>query len=201
MIYNKIYKTNNVWGNKPNKLLQSIWSYYNPKNIELEFLDLGCGQGRDSLFMLQKGFKVTAIDNSFKGIENLRETIKTKKLPKNNITLLCSDMKDFKIEKGKYAIISAFTSLQFLSRKDGLQLIERIKKNILPRGFIIVSGFTIDDPGHKDSGYYFKPQELRKLFVDFDIIFYREKEILDKGHISNPKPHKHSIVEMIARKN
>lgn len=52
MNYNKIYKNNsNVWGSKPNELLQKIYSQVDAGS---EFLDLGCGQGRDSLFMFKE---------------------------------------------------------------------------------------------------------------------------------------------------
>jgi len=95
MKYNKIYKNNNnVWGSEPNKLLQRI---YNRVNAGSKFLDLGCGQGRDSLFMLKRGFKVTAVDNSQEGIKKIKEAVQTNNLSISNINLLCEDIKTFKI--------------------------------------------------------------------------------------------------------
>lgn len=203
MRYNKIYKKNNVWGKEPNKLLQNVCNYYNKK--KLEFLDLGCGQGRDSLFMLQKGFKVTAVDSSREGIKKIKESIQANNLSISDINLLCEDIKTFKIEKNKYTIINAFNSLQFLLKKNALWLIERIKKAVKSKGYIIISGFTTKGSPYKtttiDSRCFFEPQELKKIFSDFKIIFYDEKVILDKGHPGKPEPHKHNIVEMIAQKN
>jgi len=65
MDYNQIYKTEHVWGKNSNELLKSIYTYIPAGS---EFLDLGCGQGRDVLFMLQNGFKVTGIDNAEEGL-------------------------------------------------------------------------------------------------------------------------------------
>jgi cyclopropane fatty-acyl-phospholipid synthase-like methyltransferase len=143
MKYDKIYKNNNVWGRKPNELLQKINGQI---DVGSEFLDLGCGQGRDSLFMLKKGFKVTAIDNSREGIKKIKESIRANNLSISDINLLCKDIKAFKIKKNKYTIINAFNSLQFILKKDVLKLIEKIKKSVKSRGYIIVSGFTVHDP-------------------------------------------------------
>ena len=152
--------------------------------------------------MLRKGFKVTAIDNSQEGIKKIKESIRANNLSISDINLLCEDIKAFKIKKNKYTIINAFNSLQFLLKKDALKLIEKIKKSVKSRGYIIVSGFTVHDPFYKkmNSSCCFEPQELRKIFSDFNIIFYDEKEILDQGHPGMPDPHKHNVVEMIAQK-
>ncbi|MDD4901482.1 MAG: methyltransferase domain-containing protein [Patescibacteria group bacterium] len=198
MNYNQIYKNNSeVWGSRPNKLLQKI---YNQADAGSEFLDLGCGQGRDSLFMLKKGFKVTAVDSSREGINKVKESVLASNLSALDIFLLCEDIKNFKIEKNKYGIINVFNSLQFLLRQDGLKLIEKIKSAVPNKGFVIISGFTTDDPSYNGGSCYLKPRELKKLFSGFNLIFYHEKEMPDKGHAGKPEPHKHHVVEMIARK-
>ncbi len=186
---------------KPNKLLQKI---YKCVNMGGDFLDLGCGYGRDSLFMLQNGFKVTAVDSSCKDIEQLKEFIQCHNLPLSNINLLCKDIRTFDIQKDKYAIINVFNSLQFLSKKEALILIDKIKIALKNRGYIIISAFTTDDPLYKktisNSRCFFKPQELKNKFSDFNIIFYEEKIIHDIAHPKSPEPHLHGIVRLIARK-
>lgn len=202
MKYNQIYKNNNVWGNQPNELLQKIYSQL---NTGANFLDLGCGQGRDSLFMLQKGFKVDAIDNSQEGINKIKEFIQANNLPIDNINLFCNDIKNFNITKNKYDITNAFNSLQFLSKKEALKIIEDIKCNIKNNGYVIISGFTVNDPLYKkmnnDGRCFFESQELRKIFSDFNIIEYKEDIIEDKGHPGSPEPHQHGVVKIIAQKN
>lgn len=201
MNYNKIYKHNHVWGGEPNKLLQRI---YNLTDSGSEFLDLGCGQGRDALFMLRKGFKVTAVDNSQEGIKKVKQAIRANNLPLADINLFREDIKTFEIVKNKYTVINAVNSLQFLLKKDALELIEKIKKAVKDQGYVIISGFTMEDPFYKKTNNRdsccFEPLELKKLFSDFKIIFYNEKEALDKGHPGKPEPHKHNVVEIIARK-
>ncbi len=201
MKYNQIYKNNNTWGKHPNELLQKICNLF---NIGANFLDLGCGQGRDSLFMLQKGFKVDAVDNSQKAIEQIKKSIQADSLPIANINLFCSDISSFDITKNKYDIINAYNSLQFLPKKEALKMIESIKSNIKDNGYVIISGFTTSDPFYKkinnDKRCFLGPQELRKIFSDFNVIEYKEEIIKDKGHPGSPEPHTHGIVKMIAQK-
>ncbi len=201
MKYNQIYKNNNVWGNQPNVLLQKIYSRLKPAT---NFLDLGCGQGRDSLFMLQKGFNIDAVDNSQEGINKIKEIIHSNNLSIANINLFCNDIINFNILKNKYAIINAFNSLQFLPKEKSLKIIANIKNNIKNKGYIIISGFTTNDPLFKktnnDKRCFFTPKELKILFSDFEIIEYREKNIKDDGHPGSPEPHQHGIVQLIAQK-
>jgi SAM-dependent methyltransferase len=198
---NQIYKNQNVFGSEPNKLLQEICSQLPTGS---EFLDLGCGQGRDALFMLQQGFKITAVDNSPEGIKTIREFIQTNNLPLSSINLFCQDIEIFYIEKDKYSIINAFNSLQFLPKKKALRLIDNIKYKIKNQGYIVISGFTIDDSLYNktinDSRCFFETQELKKLFSDFNIILYEEKIIKDKGHAGRPESHTHGVVEIIVKK-
>lgn len=202
MKYNQIYKNNNnVWGNQPNELLQKI---YCRLKAGMNFLDLGCGQGRDSLFMLQKKINVDAVDCSQEGINKTKEGIQKNNLPGDNINLFCSNIKDFKITKNKYDAINAFNSLQFLSKKEVLKIIKNIKNNIRSNGYVIISGFTTADPSYKkiseDQRCFLKPRELKKMFSDFNIVGYKEEIIKDKGHPGNPEPHQHGIAKIIAQK-
>lgn len=201
MNYDQIYKNKNVWGNQPNELLKKI---YKRLNAGANFLDLGCGQGRDALFMALKGFKVTAIDRSQEGIKKIKEFIQAKKLSPVNINLFCEDIRNFNIEKNKYNLINAFNSLQFIPKKDALKIIGNIKSSVKNNGYIIISCFTTSDPLYKKRNNhthcFFKPQELKKIFSDFNIIKYKEEIIKDKGHPGNPEPHTHGVVKMIAQK-
>jgi SAM-dependent methyltransferase len=55
-----------------------------------QLLELGCGQGRDTLFFAQNGFRVTAADYSQAGIRAIEEKARTAGLTQN-LTSLCLD--------------------------------------------------------------------------------------------------------------
>lgn len=199
MEYNKIYKNNkDVWGKKPNKLLQIAWKKVQSSSW---FLDLGCGQGRDSLFMAKKNFKVTAVDISKEGIRNIDLMAKKYDL---DIRTVSQDIKNFKINNNRYTIINIFDALHFLEKKDALELIKKVKKNLKQGGFVIISDFSTKDllfkkEKNKTKGF-FRPKELLKLFSHFNVLLYKEFSIIDSGHPGFEQLHRHQIVELVAQK-
>lgn len=198
MKYDKIYKNNNnVWGSEPNKLLQKI---YNQANAGSEFLDLGCGQGKEAFFLAKKGFNVTAVDSSKVAIKQIKEKAEKNKLP---IRAICRNATNYKIKNSKYDIIAAMNVLQFLEKEEVMNLIKNIKTGLKNNGLIVLSAFTTKDASRqskKKLRYYFKSEEMKRYFKDFKILYYSEKIISDSGHPSMPWPHQHGIVEMIAQK-
>jgi cyclopropane fatty-acyl-phospholipid synthase-like methyltransferase len=198
--YNKIYKSNkSVWGSKVNPIIGKALKFFKTKQ-GLKALDLGCGQGKEAFFLAKKGFDVTAIDSSSAAIKQIKEKTKNYKLP---IKSICRDVANYKIKKGGYDIIAAMNVLQFLEKKEVMNLINNVKAGLRNNGLAVLSAFTTKDASRqskKKLRYYFKQGEMRYCFKDFKILYYSEKIISDSGHPSMPWPHQHGIVEIIVCK-
>lgn len=67
--YDKYYQTENLFGEPYPELIAFFAEY--PKKGKV--LDLGCGQGRDSIALARLGYSVTGIDNSIVGIEQMNQ--------------------------------------------------------------------------------------------------------------------------------
>lgn len=199
MSYNKTYQNNpNLWGNKPNNLISMFEKDFEPNS---NVLDLGCGQGRDALYMAKKGFNVVAADSSSTAIEQLLEKAKQEQL--TNITAKCIDVNNFNLESDKYQIINIHNLMQFIGKDNNLKLINNVKNNLSPNGFVIIKAFTTKDPEYLKkiaTHTFFEPNELKKLFNSFKIRHYIEHIIKDIGHGNKPEPHYHGIVELVAQK-
>lgn len=184
---------------KPSILLNIIWKELIPKS---RFLDLGCGQGSDSLFMAKNDFKVTAVDISKEAINALREDAKNYGV-ENLIETTASDVRDFQIQGNTYDAIQMSNVLQFLTKEDAMRMIENVRGAIKDKGYILISAFTDKDPSFdrfKTERKYFESQELSKLFLDFSILYYYEGVVLDQPHKGMSKPHKHGVARLIAKK-
>jgi len=62
----------------PNSFASRTYKLIKPKHKTL--LDLGCGNGRDSLYLARKGLYVTAVDWSKSGLDQLRKLAEQKKI-------------------------------------------------------------------------------------------------------------------------
>ncbi|HET8856086.1 MAG TPA: class I SAM-dependent methyltransferase [Nitrososphaeraceae archaeon] len=77
-IWDKVYSNDSsFFGDEPSKFALICYEEFVKHKIQ-KILELGCGQGRDSIFFASKGLEVYVIDSSKVAVENLR--IKTKEL-------------------------------------------------------------------------------------------------------------------------
>jgi len=74
--YNKHYLQENYFGESYKEMLEFFDTLPRTKKV----LDLGCGQGRDSISLGRMGFTVTGVDISSVGINQLNEICELEKL-------------------------------------------------------------------------------------------------------------------------
>ncbi|MGI0030063.1 MAG: class I SAM-dependent methyltransferase [Nitrososphaeraceae archaeon] len=87
-IWDKIYSDDSAFfGEDPSDFAQICYSYFKKYGVK-RILELGCGQGRDTIFFASNGFDVYAIDASKVAIQNINQKIRQK-----NISL---DLRHFK---------------------------------------------------------------------------------------------------------
>ena len=159
-------------------------------------LDLGIGQGRNSIPLAELGFNVTGVDYSTKCLEICKNTC-------NKLNLVKSDIRTFDIEKDKYDIILSGYVLHFLHKNDSYQIIENIKNNIKNNGIVYISVFSLEDPRFNKPSTssdfeildnnilhnkvndtyvsFFSKDEVLNLFSDFKTIFISEEYCLEQN--------------------
>ena len=93
--YKETYKNNILWEtNKPTNLILDTIKKYNI-NIKDKILDLGCGEGRDAIYLLKKKFNVLAIDYSQTVINKCNELTDNKYITNfKQFDLLVDNMND-----------------------------------------------------------------------------------------------------------
>ena len=89
--YDIHYKTQDYFG-EPYPELVSFFSDYEPK---CSVLDLGCGQGRDSIALARLGYQVIGVDISKVGIAQMMSIAEKENL---NITGIVANMYDYQID-------------------------------------------------------------------------------------------------------
>ncbi len=132
-------------------------------------LDLATGEGRNAVFLAQRGREVDAVDISRIGLAKARRLAKQSGV---KIHLHLADLDRYLIPEEHYDLIVDF---YFLSRR----LIPKIKKGLRKGGKVIFETYLIDQRhlvtgGPHDPKYFLKHNELLRLFKGFRILVYRE---------------------------
>ncbi len=180
-------------------------------------LDIGAGQGRHTLFLARKGYKVDAIDPSSVGLETISSVAEQENLW---VRTFHTGFEDFVPADAPYSAILAFGVIQVISR----EMIETLTRNInywiAPGGHVFVTAFSIHDPSYKraraecreigrhsfqcdsEGGRfrtYLEPDELPRLFNGYTIIEHRAEQSPVHQHGDDP-PHSHAALIGIFRK-
>lgn len=200
------------WGLKPDKDLIEIFKYA-PRGVAL---DIGAGEGRNSIFLAKNRFKVEAIDKIKDGLKKCKEFSK-----KHNLLIKTKiiDIRKFKFEKNKYSLVVSIATLDFLRLPEIKRIIPKIKKSLKKEGIFYLVVFSIKDPLFKEYKnrklttierntfyipklktfhHFFEEKEVLVLFKNFKIIKLKKEEIKDYHGVEGT--HSHNIIEVIAKK-
>lgn len=104
-------------------------------------LDLGCGNGRDSLFFAKNGLKVTGIDASDITIKKLRD-----RYSESNAIFICDDFVKCKaVFRVMYDSIYSRFTLHAISEKQETELLDNIKSSLKANGRFYIEARSVHD--------------------------------------------------------
>ena len=193
--YKRPGKLDTFGGGKPSAAVLKVASKL---SAGIKALDLGCGEGRDALYLASLGFQTSAIDISESGIEKLKYVAIKMGL---DIDVSICDMRRYKFPH-HFDLIVCQGCLHLIKREEWGNLIKRMKEYTTPGGQHIVGVFTDTVPEPEDQRGLmvglFKEGELLEQYKDWEIInsnAYRFAHT-HPGGIS----HEHAGNDIIARK-
>ncbi|UDW84462.1 SAM-dependent methyltransferase TehB [Pasteurella canis] len=136
-------------------------------------LDLGCGQGRNSLFLSLLGYNVTSWDHNENSIKFLTDTAEKENLP---IQTALYDINSANIQEN-YDFILSTVVFMFLNRDRIPQIIENMQSHTNIGGYnLIVAAMSTDDvPCPIPFSFTFKAGELKQYYQDWELIKYNEE--------------------------
>ena len=131
-------------------------------------LDLGCGRGRNSLYLRLRGFAVDAWDRNEDGLEVLRSLAEAEGL--DNIDVQSKDLNHARID-GQYDFILSTVVFMFLQPQAVPGLIAQMQAATLPGGYnLIVAAMSTQDcpcPAEDELSSYYQGWDLLKYNEDF----------------------------------
>lgn len=135
-------------------------------------LDLGCGQGRNSLFLADNGFEVTSYDLSPNMIDTLTNIMAKESI--RNINVKQYDINSAAIE-GEYDLIISTVVLMFVDRDCMPAIIPNMQAHTNSGGYnLIVAAMSTEQYPFDGFPFTFSEGELQSYYQDWDIVHYNE---------------------------
>jgi tellurite methyltransferase len=177
--YNEKYVSDEFfWGKQPSSTARIFLQKFPPYEDQT-LIDIGCGEGRDSIFFARNGYQVTGFDFSAEGI---RKSIAWMEELNLSIDFFQADINEYRLDR-PYDVVFASGALHYIPQHLRKEIISNYKQFTRPGG---VHAFMVpidkpfipknpqDDPLEQDwlSG------EILTHYHDWKIEFFTE-EILD----------------------
>lgn len=142
------------------------------KERNIKVLDIGAGDGKDSLFLAKKGFHVLAIDSSAYFIHKINQLAK---IHNTKINTVIADATTYPFEN--YDIIICNNVLHFLKNEQIKELINKMKKHTKPCGLNIISTFQENKTGDIDLTDFYSDWKILHYKKDLNSYFAQKKKI------------------------
>lgn len=140
-------------------------------------LDIGCGAGRNAVYMAQQGLSVTGCDISEVALDRARETASAQHLA------ITFDSMDLDTQTPVAQSWDLVVMIRYMNRR----LQPALASLLRPRGFLLVEHHvtTSEDvtgpPPADDDGFRLRPNELLRDCCELHIIHYSEQSRVDQN--------------------
>lgn len=153
----------------PSILIRTFFANnYNKRIQGNKAVDLGCGAGNDTAFLLEKGFEVTAIDQE----EQVKEIIENKEFNKEKLKIIIDDFS--KIEISNIDLLLANYSIFFVKNNFD-EFVKRALNNINSKGFF-VGNFLGKEDSWNNTKTTLDKEEVLNYFKDYEILYFSEEK-------------------------
>jgi SAM-dependent methyltransferase len=183
---------NNLYKNyHENEIVYDMWLnkfvYILEKTKDTPIIDLGCGYGNDTLFLIERGFDVISCDYCIEAINRLKRLLPSGRTSVFNIA------NGIPFEKNSFKVIIADLSLHYFSQKITEKIINNISEILINKGYLILrvnsvkdvnhgagQGIRIEENFYNINGHFkrfFNLEQVHNFFNNWDIEYLEECEM------------------------
>lgn len=179
-----------VFGTAPSDWAREIARLVRPGDA---VLDLGCGEGRDSVFFAERGAVVIGLDPAAGGLDKARRLARQRGVRVRWIERGMTEA----LPAGRFDLIFSCGTIHYVPRAERGPLFRRLAAMTRPGGRQAHVVFT-DRHVHEEKGEivdYFTAGELREAFVEWQVLRSGERMI---SCAQDGSVHGHSVEELVA---
>ena len=142
--YDKLYESTPQALGEPTQVFVDFFERQGGETLRV--LDIGCGQGRDALFIAGMGHSVVGVDLSPNGICDLINTANEKNL---DIEGVVADIETF-VPEGEFDVVLIDRTLHMLPEKERLEVLERLICTVPKDGWVLIADERSNIQGFKN---------------------------------------------------
>lgn len=166
------------WGKQPSSMAQLLFQRFPPGDGH-KLLEIGGGEGRDSVFFARNGYQVTAFDSS---AESIRKSVEWAQQEGLSIRFFQADINTYRIGES-YDVIFSSGALHYIPHNLREEVISKYKQftslgGIHAHMVPIYKPFIPTDPEADELEQVWRSGEILTYYHDWKIEFFVE-EILD----------------------
>jgi len=184
------------WGTEPSSTCRRVADLLSDRPLRV--LDIGCGEGRDAVYLAGKGHQVTAFDASPAGID---KALRLAEQAGVAITAFVADINEYRFTQ-EFDLLISTGVFQYIPSHLRLSVIANYREFTAPMGLNAFSVFVDKPfipaaPDAESTAHRWISGELLSLYWDWKIEFSGE-DIFEC--MSSGIRHQHAMSRIIARK-
>ncbi|MGC1120742.1 MAG: class I SAM-dependent methyltransferase [Candidatus Methanofastidiosia archaeon] len=185
---------------KPIRLVKNVVAEMKKRGMS-DVLEIGCGKGRNCLYLAGEGLNVTGVDSDYKTLLSFQELLREEGL---SAAIACADMSALPFVRECFDLIMFIHVLTFVKEYARQQTLEEAKRVLREGGIMVLVERSQRDPLYQEgvqvekdtyrcrgmTHHFFPKEELESLLSPLKIAVLRESRIIDTVH---GNPHVHGI--------
>lgn len=172
LTWNEFYKKTEL--ENPSIILKKFFEMKLDNNTLKRAIDLGCGSGNDTIYLLKKNYFVTAVDKE----QDVIDIIKNRISDTSNVNFIIEKFESIKLEKNQSDLVVSNLSIYFCNPKYFKKFCNEFTNAISPNGYFVGNFLGKEDEWSKDTSRTFvNEKEIKDIFKNFKIIYFNEKKI------------------------
>lgn len=154
---------------------------------ETPIIDLGCGLGGDSLYLVERGYKVISCDVSDVALEKVKANISAYQ------TIMVNMLQGLPFNESTAKIIIADLCLHYFYWEDTVRIVDEIERVLIPGGYLLCRVNSTKDTNYgagqgdiMEENYFatkenikrfFSREQIEKLFTGWNIKYINEYQM------------------------
>jgi len=191
------WKEDPEWGRslKPSPLVQYLVKEDRKSNLKGKLLEIGCGNGRDSIAFGKEGYDVIGIDISPEAIKAAKKNNKLK-----NVKFEVGDAESLKFEDQQFNLIYSLSVLHSTKLSKSIKEVSRVLADGgLGLLFLYIKSVYTDNAGKVEVEVNFRIGELEKIYKSNNLGILDKYKSESKDKVDG-ETHVHSIIVYLLRK-